>query len=120
MRREAEVPEERDPVVQCLDDPARITLKELAPFHSVQSDILQNCLFYKTKSGCRFREKCSYAHRQIDEQRSERSKKNDDKSAVAMLKKNDLHESVWQPFVNRDKSHERAGRPMSSVILVMS
>ena len=28
-----------------------------------------------------------------------------------MLKKNDLHESVWQPVVNRDKSHERPVRP---------
>ena len=44
------------------------------------------CLFYKTKSGCRFGEKCSYAHRQVDEQPSKGSKKNDDKSAVAMLK----------------------------------
>ena len=69
------------------------------------------CLFYKTKSGCRFGEKCSYAHRKVDEQPSERSKKNDDKSAVAMLKKNDWHENVWQPVVNRDKSHERSGRP---------
>ena len=32
-------------------------------------------------------EKCSYAHRQVDEQPTKRSKKNDDKSAVAMLKK---------------------------------
>ena len=31
------------------------------------------CLFYKTKSGCRFGEKCSYAHRQVDEQPSKRS-----------------------------------------------
>ena len=69
------------------------------------------CLFYKTKSGCRFGEKCSYAHRQVDEQPTKRSKKNDDKSAVAMLKKNDTHENVWQPVVNRDKSHDRSGRP---------
>ena len=69
------------------------------------------CLFFKTKSGCRFGDKCSYAHRQVDEQPSKRSKKNDDNGAVAMLKKNDLHESVWQPVVNRDKSHERPGRP---------
>ena len=55
--------------------------------------------------------KCSFAHRQVDEQPSKRSKKNDDKSAVAMLKKNDLHESVRQPVVNRDKSHDRPGRP---------
>ena len=45
------------------------------------------CLFHKSKSGCRNKEKCSYAHRQVDEQPSKRSKKNDDKSAVAMLKK---------------------------------
>ena len=69
------------------------------------------CLFYKTKSGCRFGEKCSYAHRQVDEQPSKRSKKNDDKSAVAMLKKNDWHENVWQPVVNPDKSHDKSGRP---------
>ena len=50
------------------------------------------CLFYKTKSGCRFGEKCSYAHRQVDEQPSKRSKKNDDKSAVAMLKKHELYD----------------------------
>ena len=53
----------------------------------------------------------SYAHRQINEQRSKRSKKNEDKSAVAMLRKDDLYEGIWQPVVNRDKSHERSGRP---------
>ena len=69
------------------------------------------CSFYKSKSGCRFGEKCSYAHRQVDEQPSKRSKKNVDKSAVAMLKKNDWHEHVRQPVVNLDKSHDRSGRP---------
>ena len=44
------------------------------------------CLFHKTKSGCRFGEKCSFSHRQVDKQPSKRSKKNGDKSAVAMLK----------------------------------
>ena len=42
MRRETEVPEERVPVVECLDGPARITSKELAPIHSVKNGILQN------------------------------------------------------------------------------
>ena len=69
------------------------------------------CLFYKTKSGCRFGEKCSYAHRQVDEQPSRRSKKNDDKSAVAMLKNNDWHENVREPVVNYAKGHDRSGRP---------
>ena len=42
MRREPEVPEGRVPVVEYLVGPARITSKELAPFHSVKSDTLQN------------------------------------------------------------------------------
>ena len=33
------------------------------------------CLFYKSENGCRFGEKCSYAHRQVDEQPSKKSKK---------------------------------------------
>ena len=44
------------------------------------------CLFCKTKSGCRFGEKCSYAHREVEEQPSKRSKKNGDKSAVTFSK----------------------------------
>ena len=39
------------------------------------------------------------------------SKKNDDKSAVAMLKKNDWHENVREPVVNHTKRHDRSGRP---------
>ena len=111
MRREQELPEEEVPVVECFHGLARITLEELAPIHSVKKWHRPECLFYKTKSGCRFGEKCSCAHRQVDEQPGKRSKKNDDKSAVAMLKKNDWHENVWQLVVNRDKSHERSGRP---------
>ena len=40
--REPEAPEERVPVVECLDGPARIALKELALIHSVKSGTLQN------------------------------------------------------------------------------
>ena len=68
------------------------------------------CLFCKTKSGCRFGEKCSNAHRQVDEQPCKRSKKNDDTSAVAMLKKSDWHENVREPVVNFAKGHDRSGR----------
>ena len=70
------------------------------------------CLFYKTKSGCRFGEKCSYAHRQVDEQLSKRSKKNDDKSAVAMLKKYELHDRTGRPVVCRDTRHESNHGPV--------
>ena len=64
------------------------------------------CLFYKTKSGCQFAEKCSYAYRQVDEQPPKRSIKNDDKSAVAMLK-----ESDWQEReLGTEGSHDRPGK----------
>ena len=69
-------------------------------------------LFYMSESGCRFGEKCSYSHRQVDEQPSKRSQKNGDKSAVAMLKKYDLHDGTWQPVVNRGESHDRSGQPV--------
>ena len=69
------------------------------------------CLLYKTKSGCRFGEKCSYAHRQVDEQPKKRSKKNDDKSAIAMLKRHELFVGTEKPVVCRDTRHERPERP---------
>ena len=47
-----------------------------------------------------------YAHRQFDEQPTKRSKKNDDKSAVAMLKKGDWYESL---VIN--EGHFRPGQP---------
>ena len=37
-----EVPEVKVRVVECLDGPARITSKELAPIHAVKSGALQN------------------------------------------------------------------------------
>ena len=48
-----------------------------------------------------------YAHRQVDEQPTKRSKKNDDKSAVAMLKKGDWHESVREPVTDYVNGHDQ-------------
>ena len=52
-------------------------------------------------------EKCSYAHRQVDEQPTKRSKKNDDKSAVALVRKGDWPERG--PVT--DQVHDRLGKP---------
>ena len=66
------------------------------------------CLFYKTKSGCRFGEKCSFAHRQVDSQPTKWSKSNNDKSAVATLKKEN-----WQERESvTDGCHDRTGKPV--------
>ena len=77
-------------------------------------------LFYKSENGCRFGEKCSNVHRQVDEQPSKRSKKNDDKSAVAMLKKNRCTKAYGNLLSIVTKVTTDRGHPMSSVIPVMS
>ena len=96
-RREPEVPEERVPVVECFDGNVRTASKELAPFHSVNCGTSET-LFYKTKSGCRFGKS---VHMHIG-RFGKRSKKNDEKSAVAILKKYELHDRKEQPVVDRD------------------
>ena len=59
-------------------------------------------------SRIRFGEKCAFAHRQVDEQPTKRSKRNNDKSAVAMLKKGN-----WQERESvTDGCHDRTGQPV--------
>ena len=84
--RGLEVPEVNAPAVECHDGLARITLRGTCNNSFCEKWHPPECLFYKTKSGCRFGVKCSCAHRQVDEQPTKRSKTNNDKSAVAMLK----------------------------------
>ena len=99
-------PRGRSPSGKWLDCRARITSKGTCTNSFCGKWHPPECLFYKTKSGCRFGEKCSYAHRQVDEKPSKRSKKNDERSAVASLKKYELH--------------DRSGQPLSTVTLVAS
>ena len=110
-------PEARVPVVECLDGPARITLEELAITHPAKDGILLNACSTRTRMVAVFGEKCSFAHRQcsfahrqVDTQPTKWSKSNNDKSAVASLKKGDWHgrESV------ADQYHDRSGKPDQS------
>ena len=55
----------------------------------------QMYLFYKSENGCRFGDKCSCEHRQVDEQPSKKSKKNGDKSAVTFFRR--LHDN-WVAY----------------------
>ena len=68
---------------ECLDCPARITLKELAPIHSVKNGILQNACSTSRRMDADLVKSALYAHRQVEEQLCKRSKKNGDKSAVS-------------------------------------
>ena len=95
-----------------------------AIFHRMNSP---ECLFYKSENGCRFGKKCSYAHRQVEGQPSKRSKKNGDKSAVAMLKKHEPYDRTVRPVVYDSSNTRQLGfvfqemePPKSSSILQKS
>ena len=89
--RGPEVPEEKVPVVVCLDGFARITSKELGITHFVKSGTLQNACSTRPRAVVGL-VKSAHSHIvRLMNSRLKGPKKNDDKSAVAMLKKGDWH-----------------------------
>ena len=84
--REPEVPEARVPVVECFDCPARITSKELAPLHSVKNGIFQNACSTSPRKNADLENSALMRIAKLTNSLAKRSKKNGDKSAVAMLK----------------------------------
>ena len=81
------------------------------------------CLYYKTKSGCRFGDKRSFAHRQVDEQPTKRSKSKNDKSAVAMLKKGNWQERESVSDACHDQTEQpvtRSGKKLDKIHLSVS
>ena len=87
MRREPEVPEERVPVVECLEVLARITSKELAPIHSVKNGILQNACSTRPRLVADLVKSSRMHVVRLMNNLAKGPKKNDDKSAVALLKR---------------------------------
>ena len=64
------------------------------------------CLYYRTKSGCRFGEKCAFAHRQVDEQRRKGPKR-------MMTKCSGYAEERWQERESvTNGCHDRTGKPV--------
>ena len=90
-RREPEVPETNVPVVECLNGPAKITSKEFAPIH-LWEVASSRMLVLQVRKWMQVCWKCSYAHRQVDEQPCKRFKNNGDRSALAMLKQSEQHD----------------------------
>ena len=87
MRREPEVPEANVPVVECLDGPARITSKELAPNHFVKNGILQNACSTRPRLVVGLGRSAHSHTVRLMNSPAKGSKKNGDKKAVGMLKK---------------------------------
>ena len=76
MRRDPEVLEAEAQVGRMARLPCKDYLKGTCTNPLCEKWHPPECLFCKTNSGCRFGEKCSYAHRQVDEQPSKRSENN--------------------------------------------
>ena len=97
----------RVPVVECLDGPARITFKGTCnPIHSVKSGTLQNACSTSPRVDADL-EKSALMHMVgLTNNRAKRSKKNADKSAVALLKKHEQHDRTGRPVVY-DSSNTR-------------
>ena len=105
--REPEVPEARVPVVECLDGLARITLEELAITHFVKNGTLQNACPTRPRVVVGLG-KSAHTHTvRLMNSRLKGPKTNDDKSAVAILKKGN-----WQERESvTDGCHDRPGKP---------
>ena len=81
--------------------------RNFANTHFVKNGTLQNACSTRPRVVVGLGKRCSFAHRQVDEQPTKKSKKNDDKSAAAILKKGDWQERG--PVT--DQCHDRPGKP---------
>ena len=105
-RRKPEVPEAEVPVVERLDGLARITLEELAITHFVKNGTLQNARSTRPRAVVGLRKSAHMHIVRLMNSRQKRFQNNDDKSAVAMLKKGKWQER--EPVT--DECHDRPGK----------
>ena len=95
------------PVVECLDGLARITSKELAITHFVKSGTLQNACSTSPRVVVDMEKSALMRIARLKNSLAKRTKKNGDKSAVAMLKKNEHHHRTGRPVKNAYSSNTR-------------
>ena len=106
--RGPEVPEVKVPVVERLDGLARITLEELAITHSVKDGILQNACSTRPRVVAVLGRSAHSHIVRLTHSPTKWSKSNNDKSAVAILKK-----EKWQERESdSDACHDRTGKPV--------
>ena len=99
-------------MVGCLDGPARITSKELAPIHSVKSCTLQNACSTRPRVVANLGESARLHIVRLMNNQVKGPKRMMTKVPLRRSRRMIyLYEGMWQPVVNRDKSHERSGRP---------
>ena len=106
--REPEVPEEEAPVVECIDGHARITSKELAITHFVKKCTLQNACSTRPRVVVGLGKSARSHTVRLMNSRRKGLKKNDDKSAVVLLKKGPIPEGIVEGFIRIAAPQRRA------------
>ena len=104
--RGPEVPEVKAPSGRMSRWPCKDYLRGTCNNSFCENGTLQNACSTRPRAVVGFGEKCSFAHRQVHEQPTKRSKTNNDKSAVAMLKKGNWQERE----LVTDGCHDRPGK----------
>ena len=94
-------------MVECLDGPARINSKELAITHPAKDGILLNVCSTRTRIVADLGKSALMRIVRLKNSLEKRSKRNGDKSAVAMLKKHEHHHRTGRPVVNAYSSNTR-------------
>ena len=88
------------------------TSKELAPIFSVKSGTLQNACSRRQRVVADLGKSAFMHIARLMNSLAKDLKNNDDKSAVAMLKKYELHDRTGQSVVNHDKSQMERGNTL--------
>ena len=118
FQREQKVLEAEVRLGDCLVCRARNVVKVLVPIHRVKNDILLSVYFARQKRDAIREKRCSHAHRRADEQPNQRSKKNDDKSTVVVLKDTRQFQDVETPkssSILRKRLENLEANPMCSI-----
>ena len=84
--REKEMPEAEAILRSSIDRRVKYFLKGTCTKSPCEYWHPPECQFYKTQSGCKFGAECSFPHWKVEEQPNKRPKKDEDKSAVAIVK----------------------------------
>ena len=93
---------------ECFDCPARITSKELAPIHSVTNSILQNACSTSPRVDADLVKSALLRIVKLKKSlATKRSKKNGNKSAVAMLKRNEQPQRTGRSVLDAYSSMTR-------------
>ena len=90
------IPRGRSPSRKISRQPCKLHFQSICANPCCEKWHFPECMFYKAHEGCKFWDKCSFAHLWVEEQPSKRFEKNCDQNALATLKETKNSGCVFQ------------------------